>query len=59
MVGGIFSSESVLSIESFSSSCSRFVLMGWCWALTPTDRPRFSHLTLRLKEFHEKISAFI
>jgi RYK receptor-like tyrosine kinase len=36
-----------------------FVLMGWCWALTPTDRPRFSHLTLRLKDFHEKISAFI
>lgn len=36
-----------------------FVLMGWCWALTPTDRPRFSHLTLRLKEFHEKICAFV
>ena len=37
----------------------RFVLMGWCWALTPVDRPRFSHLTLRLKEFNEKISAFV
>ena len=37
----------------------RFVLMGWCWALTPIDRPRFSHLTLRLKEFNEKISAFV
>ncbi|XP_064394649.1 tyrosine-protein kinase RYK-like [Halichondria panicea] len=36
-----------------------FVLMGWCWALTPTDRPRFSHLTLRLKEFHEKICSFV
>eukprot|EP00731_Ephydatia_muelleri_P029516 Em0021g39a len=36
-----------------------FVLMGWCWALTPSDRPHFSHLTIRLKEFHEKIGAFI
>lgn len=36
-----------------------FVLMGWCWALTATDRPRFSHLTLRLKEFNQKISVFI
>jgi len=36
-----------------------FALMGWCWALTPTDRPRFSHLTLRLKEFLEKISAYV
>lgn len=36
-----------------------FSLMGWCWALTPTDRPRFSHLTLRLKEFHEQLGSFI
>jgi RYK receptor-like tyrosine kinase len=36
-----------------------FSLMGWCWALTPTDRPRFSHLTVRLKEFSDQLGSFI
>ena len=49
----------VVSCSMWTLSLSRFVLMGWCWALTPADRPKFSHLTIRLKEFHEKISAFI
>ncbi|XP_019853782.1 PREDICTED: tyrosine-protein kinase RYK-like [Amphimedon queenslandica] len=36
-----------------------FSLMGWCWALTPSDRPRFSHLTVRLKEFYDQLGSFI
>ena len=41
------------------SLINRFSLMGWCWALTPSDRPRFSHLTIRLKEFYDQLGSFI
>ncbi|XP_065888443.1 tyrosine-protein kinase RYK-like [Dysidea avara] len=36
-----------------------FSIMGQCWALTPTDRPKFSHLTVGLDHFHLRLNSYI
>ena len=41
-----------------SPGLCRFVLMGWCWALTPEDRPKFSHLTSSMMISALKLSYF-